>query len=134
MNTINDFMKTRFSKHVRFLLILCWAALAVGPRALAQPPPGLDLQLYAGLSIRGAVGTVYSVEDVTDLAQTNVWRNLTFLQLLTPNYLWFDPTAPATGKRFYRAVQFDAPTNLVFIPPGTFRMGSPTNEVVRFVT
>ena len=29
------------------------------------------------------------------------------------------------------AVQFDAPTNLVFIPPGTFRIGSPTNEVGR---
>jgi formylglycine-generating enzyme required for sulfatase activity len=27
---------------------------------------------------------------------------------------------------------FVAPTNLVFIPPGTFRMGSPTNEVERF--
>jgi formylglycine-generating enzyme required for sulfatase activity len=25
-----------------------------------------------------------------------------------------------------------APTNMVFIPPGTFRMGSPTNEVDRF--
>jgi formylglycine-generating enzyme required for sulfatase activity len=28
-------------------------------------------------------------------------------------------------------VVFAAPTNLVFIPPGTFRMGSPTNEVDR---
>jgi len=42
-----------------------------------------------------------------------------------------DSTAPATGQRFYRATQFNAPTNLVFIPPGTFRMGSPTNEVGR---
>ena len=28
-------------------------------------------------------------------------------------------------------MEFAAPTNLVFIPPGTFRMGSPTNEVDR---
>jgi formylglycine-generating enzyme required for sulfatase activity len=28
-------------------------------------------------------------------------------------------------------VEFAAPTNLVFIPPGTFRMGSPTNELDR---
>jgi formylglycine-generating enzyme required for sulfatase activity len=97
----------------------------------AQTPPELELQLYAGLSIRGAVGTVYSVEYVTDLAQTNDWRCLTFLQLPATNYRWVDSTAPATGQRFYRAVQFDAPTNLVFIPPGTFRMGSPTNEVGR---
>lgn len=46
-------------------------------------------------------------------------------------YLWADKSAPATGRRFYRAVEFAAPTNLVFIPPGQFRMGSPTNEVDR---
>src|SRR5437879_8205971 len=113
-------MKTRFSNHLRFVPILCWAALALGPWASAQAPPGLDLQLYAGLSITGAVGTVYSVEYVTVLAQTNDWRCLTFLQLPATNYLCFDPTAPATGKRFYRATQFNAPLNMAFIPPGTF--------------
>jgi len=49
--------------------------------ASAQTPAGLDIQLYAGLSITGAVGTVYSVEYVTDLAQTNnasAWRSLEF--------------------------------------------------------
>jgi formylglycine-generating enzyme required for sulfatase activity len=101
--------------------------------AFAQPlistPSGVDLQIYAGLSITGAVGTVYSVEYVTELTRTNDWRCLTFLELPATNFLWFDPTAPATGQRFYRAVQFDAPTNLAFIPPGTFRMGNPTNEV-----
>ncbi len=129
MNSINDIMKTRISKHIRFLPILFWAALAVAPRASAQTPPGLELQLYAGLSITGAVGTVYSVEYVTDLAQTNDWRCLEFLQPPTSPYLWTDKSAPATGQRFYRATVFAAPTNLVFIPPGTFWMGSPTNEV-----
>ena len=111
--------------------MLCWAALAVAPRASAQTPPGLNLQLYAGLSITGAVGTVYSIEYVTDLAQTNSWRCLEFLQPPASPYLWTDKSAPATGQRFYRAGVFAAPTNLVFIPPGTFRMGSPTNEVDR---
>jgi formylglycine-generating enzyme required for sulfatase activity len=95
----------------------------------------LGLQLYAGLSITGAVGTVYSVEYVTDLAQTNnpsAWRCLEYLQLPTSPYLWADKSAPATGQRFYRAGVLTAPTNLVFIPPGTFRMGSPTNEVDRY--
>jgi formylglycine-generating enzyme required for sulfatase activity len=76
------------------------------------------------------VGTVYSVEYVTDLAQSNSWRCLEYLQLLASPYLWADKSAPATGQRFYRAV-VDVRTNLVFIPPGTFRMGSPTNEVDR---
>jgi formylglycine-generating enzyme required for sulfatase activity len=95
----------------------------------------LGLQLYAGLSITGVVGTVYQIQYVMDLAQTNnasAWRCLGFLQLPASPYLWADKSAPATARRFYRAVQSGAPTNLVFIPPGTFRMGSPTNEVDRW--
>ncbi len=131
MKIISDLMKKRFSKHARFLSVLCWAALAVAPRSSAQTPPGLNLQLYAGLSITGAVGTVYSVEYITDLAQTNSWRCLEFLQPPASPYLWADKSAPATGRRFYRARVLAAPTNLVFIPPGTFMIGSPSNEVDR---
>src|SRR5437868_15549311 len=101
-------MKRRFLKHVESLSIMCCALLAASPRASAQTPTGLDLQLYAGLSITGAVGTVYSVEYVTVLSQTNDWQCLTFLQLPATNYLWCDQTAPATGQRFYRATQFNA--------------------------
>ncbi len=75
---------------------------------------------------------MYSVEYVADLAQTNnpaAWRCLEYLQLPASPYLWADKSAPATAKRFYRTVVMEAPTNMVFIPPGTFRMGSPTNEV-----
>ena len=106
----------------------------LGFRASAQTPADLDIQVYAGLTITGAVGTVYSVESVTDLAQTSspsAWRCAEYVQLPDSPYLWTDRSAPATNKRFYRAVVFVAPTNMVFIPPGTFRMGSPTNEIGR---
>jgi len=127
-------MKTRSSKHVRFLSVLCLAVWAAGPRAVAQTAAELDIQLYAGLTITGAVSTVYSIEYVTDLAQTNnasAWRCLEFLQLPASPYLWADKSASATGRRFYRAVMRAVPGILVFIPPGTFRMGSPMNEVDR---
>jgi formylglycine-generating enzyme required for sulfatase activity len=130
----NETIKTRFSKHFQVLSVLCLAVWAVGPRASAQTAAGLSIQIYAGLSITGTVGTVYSVEYVTDLAQTNTpsaWRCLEFLQLPANPYLWADKSAPATGQRLYRAAEMSAPTNMVFIPPGTFRMGSPTNEVGR---
>jgi formylglycine-generating enzyme required for sulfatase activity len=125
-------MRTPSLKQLRSLSVLCGAIWALGPQASAQTPPVLNLQLYAGLSITGTVGSVYSVEYVTDLAQTNSWRCLEFLQLPASPYLWADKSAPATGQRFYRAVEAVAPTNMVFIPPGTFRMGSPTNEVDRY--
>jgi len=115
-------------------LTLCLAELATVPEALAQTPPVINLQMYAGLTVTGAVGTVYSIEYVTDLAHTNQsdWRCLEYLQLPASPYLWADKSAPATGQRFYRAVVKESPTNMVFIPPGTFRMGSPTNEVDRW--
>ena len=100
----------------------------------AQTETELEIQTYAGLTITGEVGKVYSVEYVTDLTEPaeSDWRCLEYLQLPASPYLWADKSAPATGKRFYRAVAMEAPTNMVFIPPGTFRMGSPTNEVDRW--
>src|SRR5512136_1537275 len=120
-------MKARFSNLVRFLTIPFLAVWAVAPGASAQTPAGLDIQLYAGLTITGAVGTVYSIECVTDLAQANTpsaWHGLEFLQLPASPYLWIDKSTPATGRRFYRAVVYPSPANMVFIPPGNFRMGS----------
>lgn len=118
-------------------------ALALGMMSLgapgrwvsAQSPAELDLQVYAGLTITGAVGAVYAVEYVTDLAQTNTvgaWRCLEYVQLPASPHLWVDKSAPATTRRFYRAVLTVGAPNLVFIPPGTFRMGGPTNEVDRW--
>ena len=117
----------------KFLLYLTAAGWAVwAPLAAGQTPATLGVQLYAGLSITGAVGTVYQIQYVTDLAEANSWRCLEFLQLPASPYLWADKSAPATGQRFYRSVEFPAPANLVFIPPGTFRMGSAATEVDRY--
>jgi formylglycine-generating enzyme required for sulfatase activity len=129
-----EIMKTQWSRIVRFLFLSCVAVWAVAPRATAQAQAELDIHLYAGLSITGSVGTVYSIEYVTDLAQSNTpsaWRCLEFLQLPASPYLWGDKSTPLASRRFYRAVEFTAPTNMAYIPPGTFRMGSPANEVDR---
>ncbi len=124
-------MKTRFSQLLRWALVLSLAARAAA-QANAQTPAELSIQAYAGLNITGSVGTVYSVDYLTDLAQTNTssaWRCLEYLQLPASPYLWADKSTPATAKRFYRAVAMAAPSNMVFIPPGTFRMGTATNEI-----
>jgi len=128
-------IKTRFSGCVPLACVLGLATCAIVPRANAQSPAELGIQAYAGLTITGAVGTVYSIEYVTTLAETNSsnnWRGLEFLQLPASPFLWIDQSSSATAGKFYRAVEFVAPTNMVFIPPGTFRMGSPTNEPDRW--
>jgi formylglycine-generating enzyme required for sulfatase activity len=124
-------MKTRSSKHIRLLTGLYLALLATSPWAAAQTQAELELHTYAGLTITGTIGRVYSIEFVTDLTDPSQsdWQCLEFLQLPASPYLWVDKSAATTGKRFYRAVAMEAPPDMVFIPPGTFRMGSPEDEV-----
>ena len=85
------------------------------------------------MSLTGGVGTVYSIQYATDLSPTNVWVDRTLVQAKGGGTVWTDPSSPTPGQRFYRAVSVPAPadTNLVFIQPGTFTMGSPTNEAER---
>jgi formylglycine-generating enzyme required for sulfatase activity len=129
-------MKRRISNLVRFLSLLFLAVCAVAPRASAQPRPSLGLGFTAGqltLSLTGEVGTVYSIQYATDLSSTNLWVDRTLLQAKGGGNVWTDPSAPTPGQRFYRAVSVPAPadTNLVFIQPGTFTMGSPNSEAER---
>ena len=125
-------MKTRFSsliKRLRGVCLLLLTVSAAGPPAWAQTPASLSIQTYAGLSITGDVGRVYTVQYKTNLAQAEGWRGAGIVQLASSPYLWVDTSAPATGLRFYRAVE--GPTNLAYIPPGTFTMGSPETEAER---
>jgi len=57
----------------------------------------------------------------------------TLLQAQEGGTSWTDPSVPTPNQRFYRALSVPAPadTNLVFIQPGTFTMGSPANEAFR---
>jgi formylglycine-generating enzyme required for sulfatase activity len=129
-------MKRRISNLIRFLSVLLLAICALRPPASAQPRPSLGLQFSAGhptLTLTGVVGTVYSIQYAADLSPTNLWVGRTLLQAKAGSTLWTDPSAPAPSQRFYRAVSVaaSADTNLVFIQPGTFTMGSPANEAER---
>ena len=122
---------------VRFLFLLCFAVWAVAPRALAQSRPRLGLESLAGyptLSLTGETGTVYFIQYATGLSPTNHWTERTLVQVKGASAIWTDPAAPTSSQRFYRAasVAAQADTNLIFIQPGTFTMGSPTDEALRF--
>jgi formylglycine-generating enzyme required for sulfatase activity len=108
-----------------------FALLTAAKPVSAQTPPNLDLRLFAGVTITGTVGEVYVVQSTPDLAQTNSWRSLAFLQLPATNHLFVDTSGPAQGNRFYRALLQTPLPNMVFIRPNTFALGSPTNEVGR---
>jgi formylglycine-generating enzyme required for sulfatase activity len=130
-------MKTSFPKLLRLLCAaVCLAIWAAVHAASAQTRPSLGLAFSTGqptLSLTGAAGTVYSIQYASELSPTNHWTDRTLVQVQGTNASWTDPSAPSTTQRFYRAVSVPAPanTNLVFIQPGTFTMGSPTNEALR---
>src|SRR5436190_13237626 len=113
-----------------WLLFGTIAFLSASP-ASAQIPPSLGLRLFAGVNIAGKVGSVYVVQSSSDLSQTDAWTSLAFVQLPSTNYLFVDTTAQVAGNRFYRALLQSPPTNMVFITPNMFRLGSPTNETGR---
>src|SRR5690242_6838159 len=116
-----------------YVLLGVVAGFAATHSGLAQTPPSLGLRLFAGVNINGATGSNYVIQFTTDLAQTNSWTSLAFVRLPTTNFLFVDTTVPATGNRFYRALLQNPPTNMVFIPPNAFNLGTPTNEVNRSI-
>ena len=119
-------MKIRSSKPLRVLFTLAAALGLVVPSVRSQTSVGLGVQMYAGLSLTGAVGTVCQVQYATGLGPGAVWLPLTNLTLVNNPQLWVDTASPATGRRLYRAVTaaVTVPTNMVLIPAGSFTMGN----------
>jgi formylglycine-generating enzyme required for sulfatase activity len=92
-----------------------------------------SLQLYAGISVTGVVGRVYAIQTTLDLSDPDSWTTLVIFPLPCSPYLYFDTNNPAISSRFYRLVQQSVTTNMIPISPGTFTMGSPTDEVDRWL-
>jgi formylglycine-generating enzyme required for sulfatase activity len=117
-------------------LIAVW--LCVGLLAWAgygQSPPALSVQVSNGsvrLRITGDVGSACTIQWATNLYGTNNWQFLTNLTPLSSSPYLVADTHVVTAPRFYRAFAQQVPTNLVWIPPGTFVMGSPSSEAQRY--
>ena len=101
--------------------------------ASGQSPPTLGIAMSNGanITVSGTTGSVYVIQSTGSPAQSNSWASQAFLQVSASNQLFVDATALAPTSRFYRALLQTPPTNGVFIPPNTFTLGSPTNEVGR---
>ena len=101
--------------------------------APAQTPPALGIDISNGvkITVTGTTGSVYVIQSTGNLASSNSWVSLAFLQISSSNHVFVDTAALAGTSRFYRALFQSPPTNMVFIPPNTFVLGSPSNELGR---
>jgi len=97
----------------------------------------LDVQLVQPLPLVGAFkfGIKGPPGAYTVLVSTNlsVWSVLSAVGNPLGSIIFRDLTASSSPQRFYRAQLQNPPANMVFIPPNTFKLGSPTNEQDRTV-
>jgi formylglycine-generating enzyme required for sulfatase activity len=111
--------------------VLLLILLAVGVNGVAQTnlnPVRLGFQPPASLTVTGGTtGAVYVLQYAPVLNNSNAWRYVAVLNQTSNKTTLVDTTAPDAAVRFYRAT-----IGMVYIPPGVFAMGSPTNEVGRY--
>jgi YD repeat-containing protein len=74
----------------------------------------------AQMTVVGPAGGVLAVQTSTDLVQ---WYTIGIVTNATGSFQFPFPFSSTESKQFFRAVQAQAPTNMVLIPAGSFTMG-----------
>jgi len=129
-----------------WVVLLAWAlgALVSDKRALHAAsaaefaPAGsilaggdpLKLSLVPQLVVSGRPGTMQRIEFSERVGAGAKWIFLTNVVLHQPTNVVLDLTGNQ-GVRYYKAVVLPDPPNFVWIPPGSFLMGSPIIETDR---
>jgi formylglycine-generating enzyme required for sulfatase activity len=91
------------------------------------------LQLTGGqahISLTSDPGSPCQVQFATNLAAGTRWFALSNFTLRNNPTIVLDPVGLTNGPRFYRAM-IAGVSNVAWVTPGTFIMGSPTNELQR---
>jgi hypothetical protein len=80
-------------------------AATSSPANLTLSVAGVNIALYAGVTINGVVGQTYGIQSLTNLGNPNIWIGRTNITLSTPTFLWQD-TQPTTTQPqgYYRVV------------------------------
>jgi formylglycine-generating enzyme required for sulfatase activity len=100
--------------------------VVIGPSS--YPDIG-GVHLYVGIDLIAQVGSVFEIQTASSLQDPFPWTHLTNVTQSTNPQVFFDTVA--AGKAFYRVLPIPtnpSPAQLVWVPPGTFAMGSPLTE------
>lgn len=103
---------------------MAFVVFCVGMRAEAPVITNIaNIDMVPRLTIHSDLGSANQIQYSTNLRQTN-WIFLTNLVVTQSPYWFADVAAPPAPFRFYRVVALNpAPTNMAFIPAGSFTMG-----------
>lgn len=121
-------METRPLMNLARVAVLMMA----GGSAYPQAPEITDIAIVPRLTITGAVGFTHQIQYTNRLAGSNDWTVLTNLLLTASPYVFVDVGAPTMAARFYRVMVLTnpptPPSNMVFVPAGSFVMGDTFGE------
>ena len=109
-------------------------AVLVTPVEAQPTTSAVAIGMSPRIMVTGSAGSVQLVQYSTNLADPNGWNTIGAIRIApgSATNSFYDDTSAGSPQRFYRAQTISlANTNLVWIPPGTFLMGSPTNEAGR---
>ncbi len=113
-----------FGRHTGLVLAAAIPAIAGIDR--------IEIGTGPGLILRGTPATTASIESAATVS--GPWTPLATVTVGPEGRMSMD-LSPGSDSRFYRAVSGDTPTGpagFVWIPAGTFVMGSPIDEVDRY--
>lgn len=134
-----SFLANMKSLKIILLVLLPWTLNLVSV-VQAQTPANLSLQVSNGLvrlNISGTASNACTVQFSTNLTKLNPWQYRTNFRLTNAATSFVDTNQPLPSSLFYRVFTQALPTNVVpitnmiWVSPGGFTMGSPTNEVLR---
>ncbi len=108
-------------------------APSVGIDPPAVPVSTLGVRLVPQVTLAGELGSTQEVQAVAALDPSSNWVSLGTVVLTNSPWTWFDTGSTPTGQRYYRAVvrgyeRPAAPPGMVWLPPGSFVMGSPLSD------
>lgn len=107
---------------------MVWAVGMLLPRAEAQTPLGLSIEFVNGqaqLNVIGSSDGFCQIQWTDKLSSAGLWYHLDHSSVGGAPVA--DQVPESATSRYYRAI-WTPNTGMVWIPPGSFTMGSPTNE------
>lgn len=102
-------------------------AIFTYPLKVGLLKPQQNVEKNFEFTIAGPPG-VYTILSSANLT---TWSDFTVLTNQIGSVLFSDATAKFAPQKFYRVRKQGPPANMVFIPPSTFKLGSPSNEFDR---
>ncbi len=130
-NSVLDDCRTARRSHaanVRLVNTGLRVVLASANRAASAAAISLRIELVPQLTVKGQPG-IYLIERAEIINDVPGWAGIQFVTLEANSpQAFYDTNVWRGGARYYRLQTNSGPQGMVWIPPGTFTMGSPSTE------